>query len=577
MDKGWKYLLVSLLSIILITSIVVPIIIHYMSEQDIIVDESIRILKDEDFDNYNFPGNGTKNNPYIIENYNITTSEDSAIYVNSTTKYFIIRNCFLEANNSGIYICNIAFGTANITQNYCINNHLYGIHLEFAPGTLIARNYCLNNYYGIFLSSSSDVILANNFCFNNNYGVFSCSSSNIVLTNNTCTNNSEHSIYLDHSSFATIIENSCNNIILIYVSHSSLTNNTCKNYFHGIYLYHSSNITLTNNTCIDNYNGIYLYHSSHATLIHNIFINCGLEIKQPFENLFFTYTVKNNTVNKKELGFFVNDSNVLISDSSYGQLILINCTKMVIRNQKLSNVRNGLTLFHCDNLTLENNFCSYNKDSGIYLHFSSYIILNNNTCNNNSGDGIYLFFSSSIILTNNTCNSNANGIFLDSTSDNSTLLNNTFSNNDLCGILLNSVFNTTLIGNTCHYNTYGIFLTSIFNGSIINNTLINNDYGIRIFHSNYCLIFFNSINWNSDYAIFIHTYSDNNVIHHNNFIDNNLGGTAQAYDDGLNNVWYDEIINIGNYWSDWIGVGDYYINGSSNSTDPYPINNPLIH
>lgn len=39
--------------------------------------------------------------------------------------------------------------------------------------------------------------------------------------------------------------------------------------------------------------------------------------------------------------------------------------------------------------------------------------------------------------------------------------------------------------------------------------------------------------------------SENNTIKFNNFIENNLAGVSQAYDDGSNNVF------IFNYWDDW--------------------------
>jgi len=45
-------------------------------------------------------------------------------------------------------------------------------------------------------------------------------------------------------------------------------------------------------------------------------------------------------------------------------------------------------------------------------------------------------------------------------------------------------------------------------------------------------------------GIELHEYTDNNIIYHNNFVDN----TQNAYDEG-NNVWDDG--KYGNYWSDY--------------------------
>jgi hypothetical protein len=82
---------------------------------------------------------------------------------------------------------------------------------------------------------------------------------------------------------------------------------------------------------------------------------------------------------------------------------------------------------------------------------------------------------------------------------------------------------------------------------------------------------------NSIYGLYIDSESDNNTVHHNSFIDNNLGGSSQAFDDGTNNTWFDESTLEGNYYSDYSGVGNYSIDGNANSSDTYPLTeNPLI-
>ncbi len=46
--------------------------------------------------------------------------------------------------------------------------------------------------------------------------------------------------------------------------------------------------------------------------------------------------------------------------------------------------------------------------------------------------------------------------------------------------------------------------------------------------------------------------------------------TVNAQDDGAENMWCDEPLQIGNYWSDYTGEGSYTIPGSANSIDLYP-------
>ena len=58
---------------------------------------SINIISDNNFTDYRFPGSGTSEDPYIIEGYRIENENKYGIQINSTTKYFIIRNCHVNA------------------------------------------------------------------------------------------------------------------------------------------------------------------------------------------------------------------------------------------------------------------------------------------------------------------------------------------------------------------------------------------------------------------------------------------------------------------------------------------------
>ena len=69
--------------------------------------ESISITEDAGFDTYGFPGTGDSSDPYIIENYEIITGDEYGIYITGTTMSFIIRNCYVDASWSGIFIHNV--------------------------------------------------------------------------------------------------------------------------------------------------------------------------------------------------------------------------------------------------------------------------------------------------------------------------------------------------------------------------------------------------------------------------------------------------------------------------------------
>ena len=441
--------------------------------------DSISITSDSNFIDYGFPGSGTVEDPYVIEGFNITTTGSSGIYISGTMKYFTVRNCYVDAFLYGIYIYDVADGTATVTNNTCNNNAYFSIKLYASGSSTVANNMCnYNGYSGIFLSSSGSSTVANNICNNNDdYGIYLLFSDNSTITNNTCSNNNNlDGIYLEDS------------------GSSIVTNNTCSNnYLEGIYLAGSDSSTVTNNTCSNNNGpGIYLEDSDSSTVANNTCSNNG-------------------------------DGGIFLAGS--------------------------------DSLTVTNNTCSNNSFYGIVLYSSGSSTIINNTCNNNDWEGIKLDVSGNSNVANNTCNYNGWGIYL-SGSGSSTVANNTCNNNGVDGIDLSGSGSSTVANNTCY----------------------NNDRkGIKLGSSGFYVVIYNLLQSNKEHGVYLESGSDNNLIHHNNFVDNNLGGTSQAYDDGTNNTWYDSATQEGNYWSDWDGTGFCSIDGYAGSIDLYPLDEPTVY
>jgi parallel beta-helix repeat protein len=150
--------------------------------------------------------------------------------------------------------------------------------------------------------------------------------------------------------------------------------------------------------------------------------------------------------------------------------------------------------------------------------------------------------------------------------------------------------------NTCIDNQrIGIDLSGLRSGEISNNLIEKNKCGLRLSYSEYVDISNNYISYNRrdgiclikcEYNSIIDNHLERNLefgvllnesfhnqIYLNFFIDNNLGGSAQAKErDSNNNTWYDPISERGNYWSD-LGEYCYYrIEGYLGPIDIYPLN-----
>jgi parallel beta-helix repeat protein len=376
----------------------------------------ISIVGDNSFtpaNGVNGGGTGTENDPYVIENWAINASGANGIYIQNTTKYFVIRNCLVEnggSSYSGIGLDNVING--RIENNTCENNLNFDIALFSSSSNTLTNNTCRNSPCGIYLGlipiyGTTTTLSYNTVENNSSDGIhLDPSSDNNILDNNTCRNNGD-GIFLDFSS-----------------EYNILDNNTCNNNGdRGIYLQqHSSNNTLTGNTCSSNSEGISLLASYYNNL----------------------------------------PSNICESNTRFG--IWISSDNCNLINNTCRNNGDGIHLDTSYHDNLINNTCSNNSSYGICLEYSSINTLANNTCNNNSY-GICLYPSSHDNLTGNTCSGNSNyGIYL-SGSVLYTPMGTAYRYFSSCN---------NLTGNACENNGYGIYLSSSNSNTISHNYLLNN-------------------------------------------------------------------------------------------------------
>lgn len=158
------------------------------------------------------------------------------------------------------------------------------------------------------------------------------------------------------------------------------------------------------------------------------------------------------------------------------------------------------------------------------------------------------------------------------------------STNDGSGIALRHMSNCIIEQNTCYNFIQGIHIDDVDKCIFHNNIIKDSSYqGINIRYSNSNNITSNLIINSKQHGIAIVGLSAKNIIHHNRLEGNAWhnsydidGGepqgppTSQAYDEGYNNIWYDNNAQEGNYWSDYFGIGSYSIDGPSDAVDLYP-------
>jgi parallel beta-helix repeat protein len=187
-------------------------------------------------------------------------------------------------------------------------------------------------------------------------------------------------------------------------------------------------------------------------------------------------------------------------------------------------------------------------------------------------NGITLRFGNNITVNNLQLSSFHIGIVVMG-SDNNKILENTITDN-FRGLDFTSSENDTVSGNHIANNVDGIALENMYN-SIVENTITNNsNFGIHLYGAGFNNIIGNNITNNGRGILVSICY--NNVISHNNFINN----TNHVETDDSNDIWDNG--EEGNYWDnyngtdgDGNGIGDtaYIIN--ENNQDNYPLTNVI--
>jgi parallel beta-helix repeat protein len=331
----------------------------------------------------------------------------------------------------------------------------------------------VNNWdAGIRCNSVSNVHINNNIVTNNKYGIWLSFSSSVNITECDIHSNTNMGIYVDHSN---------NNII----EYNNITSNN-----YGMYVYFSSFTSVSNNDLTEN--GFVIYSDSYT-------------------HWDTTILETSNTVNGKPV-YYLKNQNGGSAPLNAGQLILFNCSNVLVENQNINNGTIGIHLAFSENNTITMNDLAYNNVSGIYLYHShGNEFKNNNLSGNNCGFTIEWSHLNKIV--NSTISNGTSGIYSYQSNGNK-IINNNISNNSI-GINILSA---------------GGFGVKGFN--ISHNNLYKNNYGVKIDGNSF-----------------------NNYIYHNRFVNN----TNQSVDETLpnRNLWDLGYPLGGNFWSDYNG-SDFY-------------------
>lgn len=466
----------------------------------------IRIDSDADFAAVASSGDGGPLTPWMIEGWDINgTGFGYCIYIGNTTDYFSVRDCYLYKS-----------------QGYW--------------------NYPFYQHTGVYLYNTSNGNISDNIIPDHSKCIKLENSHNNLINNNTVNITTWAGIELDYSENNTIDGN--------YV------HNCTSSDLGGIGVGYSPNTTIVDNNVLNNSRGITLYASEYSRIENNNLVNNSIMLGGGSLEHWNTQIIDAaNTVNGKPVYYVKNQTSGTIPPGA-GEVILANCTNVLVENQIFYDVALGIEVGYSDNNIITNNTITAPVTfgyAGIYLSYSEYNNINRNTVSDfySEQGGIFADDCNNNQFSYNEAYDNYYGIYVQD-SNNDTIDNNTVNGSIGINIRVYRSPDSIVDNNEASYSQdQGISFDFQSPRGVCKNNYVHNNsvHGITMGASNY-LITGNTMASNNLTGLILEYSSHNCTIYHNNFIDNG-GGASQASDYGVDNTWDNGYPSGGNYWSDY--------------------------
>ena len=407
--------------------------------------------------------------------------------INSDVVHNTVFNCAFAGVFLGWGVNNSRFAY-NTVHSIKGDSHMeIGIDMGGSAGWIVEENILYDNYYSMNMWGGEGGLVRNNDISNSTTGIYAWNVNGSVFEGNT---------FSDCVSAMSIQE--CNDCVI--------SENTFSDCMSALSFRECNDCVLSENVLFDiDYRGMEILGSTQFNVTGNSLDGCGITI-DGLTVLKWRHVVIDNTVNGKELGYFIDESDMVIDGTLYGAVYLVNCDGVTVRNGEFHNGAMGVCIAfseHCEVVDCEVHGHLY---GGIRLFYAEDCVLGRNIIYNNSRNWVVGYG----------------------------------------GINLGFVANCMISGNRIYWNG-GSGIGFPHGMTAVNCTIVNN-----------------AIYNNSSYGISIRGY-DNTI--YGNAIGWNEGGNA--IDSGSDNTW-DNGIDTGNWWSDYNGTGEYTIDGIAHSVDRYP-------
>ncbi|MHA1247495.1 MAG: right-handed parallel beta-helix repeat-containing protein [Candidatus Thorarchaeota archaeon] len=309
-----------------------------------------------------------------IENVTVRAAASRAIY-SSSSRSLVVTNCTVWDSEAGMYMSNA--NVASITNSTFRSNLQYGVYVITSIGWTVSDNQFFGG--GLLFSASSELQVPDNASGNyidgmpvafydslsdtvvniSQYGsAILASCSNVTIVGGRITSGTagvilavSESCIVEQSVFA-----SSRYGVFVTSSNFSMVRG-CQfldNAYTSIYVEKTWNFTADGNSIVGSgVYGISIVSCYNSTVVNNEFVKCGLVFPGITLDRILN-DISNNTVNGRPLGYFVNEDNLDICASDYGQLFFYNCSTVLLRDGEIHLTSIPVVFYVTDYVTVRN-------------------------------------------------------------------------------------------------------------------------------------------------------------------------------------------------------------------------------
>lgn len=451
-----------------------------------------------------------------LERINVNSSSNGIYLFESD--YFTLIECTVQSCTYGtkIEMC------LDLEVFYCsVNDTTYGFDFHTADNLYLQDSNATLCAVGVVLTNSDSYFIEN--CT-----FIECINNGLRIT--TSTNGGVKDIYIIGSSYGvdfSSLENCTASGVTITDSRRAMYLQTCVNVS-------VDHIAVTNATDYS----IYFSSCLNSTISSAQLNGEGIRLYSAgFDG--WNVTIDNCELNGKPIGQ-LRDTSGDIDASQYSQLFVHDCHDLDIYNSSFD-VQTGLFLFNCENVTVHG-ITAEEVFGALRIVYSNYCYVYDWYFVNLTYFGIRLDHSDHIVLDHGYIRGNADSAIITSYSN--------YVN-----------FTNSVVIDT---ETYGLHLSYSDYAYVVNNTFFDNYYGVYSYRSDYCQLFYNGF-FNNSRGILVSSSVENSIVF--NEFGNNYDW--HAYDNGVTTAW-DNKIDSGNAWDDYVSGGIYPITGSGGGSDNFP-------